>query len=82
MSTIRSRLDIPALCEALDTMRIRRSLNWKQVSEATGVSQSTLSRMTLHGKAPDIDGFLSLIRWLGISAERFYANGHPGIMAR
>lgn len=39
-------------------------------AEIGGVSASTLSRIE-QGKVPDLDTFLRLCRWLGVSADEF-----------
>lgn len=43
-----------------------RSTNWKSVSEATGVSQTTLSRMA-RGRQPDADSLAKLSAWAGLN---------------
>lgn len=55
---------------ALDAVRISRKLNWKEVSRATGVSASTLTRMA-QGKRPDVDGLAALTRWSGLKTDDF-----------
>jgi hypothetical protein len=69
----RTALDVPGFCVALDLVRGERSLAWKDVAAATGVSASTLARMRRHGTRPDVDGFVALLRWLGLPADSFYA---------
>lgn len=45
--------------------------------EIGGVSPSTLSRIE-QGKVPDLDTFIRICRWLGVSPEHFMtANGGP-----
>ena len=55
---------------ALDTERRHRNQNWKEVSEAAQVSQSTLSRLK-YGTRPDIESFVRLCRWASIDANQF-----------
>ena len=47
-----------------------RTLNWKQVSTATGVSTSTLNRMA-QGKRPDAGSLAALAAWAGINTADF-----------
>jgi transcriptional regulator with XRE-family HTH domain len=62
--------DVSALYAALDSERIARHLTWKDVSAASGVSASTLSRLS-QGKRPDVDSLAALTAWLQMSADRF-----------
>ena len=59
-----------AFYSALDSARQARDLNWKEVAAQSGVSASTLSRMA-QGKRPDVDSLAALVRWSGLSADRF-----------
>jgi transcriptional regulator with XRE-family HTH domain len=62
--------DVSALHAALDSERVSRRLTWKDVSAASGVSASTLTRLS-QGKRPDVDSLTALTGWLGMSADRF-----------
>lgn len=62
--------DHEAFFAALDAHRAALDLNWKEVSAQTGVSASTLTRMS-QGKRPDVGGFTALLHWSGLSAEDF-----------
>lgn len=42
--------------------------------EEIGVSPSLLSRLR-NGLKPDTDSFATIVRWLGIPAERFFVGG-------
>jgi transcriptional regulator with XRE-family HTH domain len=64
------QFDVSALHSALDAERIARNLTWKDVSAASGISASTLTRLS-QGKRPDVDSLAALTGWLGISADRF-----------
>lgn len=71
-----AKLDVDALVAALDAQRQAKNLSWRQLAVQSGVSQSTLTRMQ-QGKRPDVDTFASLVKWLGIPAERFLTSeGH------
>jgi transcriptional regulator with XRE-family HTH domain len=62
--------DVSGFYAALDAERLARRLNWKDVSAASGVSASTLTRLS-QGKRPDVDSLASLTTWLGMSVDRF-----------
>ncbi|MGI8875657.1 MAG: helix-turn-helix domain-containing protein [Egibacteraceae bacterium] len=66
-----AHLDVAALHATLDRERERRGMSWRQVSRETGVSASTLSRMGQGVARPDVDGFATLVGWLGASADDF-----------
>jgi transcriptional regulator with XRE-family HTH domain len=64
------QFDVTALHAALDSERVARRITWKDVSAASGVSASTLSRLS-QGKRPDVDSLAALTGWLGMPADRF-----------
>jgi transcriptional regulator with XRE-family HTH domain len=64
------QFDVAALHSALDSERVSRRLTWKDVSAASGVSASTLTRLS-QGKRPDVDSLAALTAWLKIPADRF-----------
>jgi transcriptional regulator with XRE-family HTH domain len=64
------QFDVSALHSALDSERLSRRLTWKDVSAASGVSASTLTRLS-QGKRPDVDSLAALTAWLKMSADRF-----------
>jgi transcriptional regulator with XRE-family HTH domain len=64
--------DVSALFSALDSERMAQNLNWKEVSAKSGVSASTLTRLS-QGRRPDVDSLAALTAWLGIPADRFMA---------
>lgn len=55
-----------ALCRAVEARRV----NWQQVSEATGVSTTTLSRMKA-GRQPDAASLAALSAWAGLNPAEF-----------
>ena len=69
-------LQVESLVAALDSERKARGLSWRQVAKEADVSPSTLTRMQ-QGKSPDVNTFSALTQWLGIAAERFYAEQSP-----
>lgn len=62
--------DADAFYEALDSVRLARKLNWKQVAAESGVSASTLTRMA-QGRRPDVDGLAALAAWSGLRADDY-----------
>lgn len=71
-----SSFEVSRFYAALDAERLARRLNWKDVSAASGVSASTLSRLS-QGKRPDVDSLAALTAWLGMPVDRFM--GHRAI---
>jgi transcriptional regulator with XRE-family HTH domain len=67
---IPAQFNVAALVSALDSERLARNLTWKDVSGESGVSASTLTRLS-QGKRPDVDSLAALSAWVGVSADRF-----------
>jgi transcriptional regulator with XRE-family HTH domain len=55
---------------SLDAVREERKLTWRKVAEQSGVSASTLTRLS-QGKRPDVDSLASLCSWAALSADDF-----------
>ncbi len=70
--THRHKFDFPAFYKALSSTVTARDANWKTVSEQTGVSQSTLSRMS-KGRQPDAASLTALAAWSGVNPVEFTA---------
>ena len=66
----RARFDGDAFYAALDGERQARQCTWKRVAEESGVSASTLTRIS-QGKRPDVDGLAALSAWSGLDVDRF-----------
>ena len=64
------RFDVAALHAALDSERRSRRLAWKNVAAQSGVSASTLTRLS-QGRQPDVNSLAALTSWLGMSADHF-----------
>ena len=62
--------DGAAFYRALDTAVQTRRVTWKQVSLETGVSASTLTRMS-QGRSPDAPSMAALAAWAGINPSDF-----------
>ncbi|MGY3478415.1 helix-turn-helix domain-containing protein [Bradyrhizobium ottawaense] len=64
------QFDVAALHAALDAERLARRITWKDVSAGSGVSASTLTRLS-QGKRPDVDSLAALTAWLKMPADQF-----------
>ena len=70
-----NHIDMGRLSEALKAKRGNRGLRAvaDEITENIGqVSASTLSRIE-QGKIPDLDTFVKVCKWIGISTEQFLA---------
>ena len=54
----------------MDSERRSRRLTWKDVATQSGVSASTLTRLS-QGRQPDVNSLAALTSWLGMSADHF-----------
>ena len=68
--TRRARFDFPSFYAALNATVKARDTTWKAVSEQTGVSQTTLSRMS-NGRQPDAASLTALSAWSGLDPVEF-----------
>ena len=66
----RAKFDGLAFYRALNTTVQARGTNWKEVSDQTGVSQTTLSRMS-KGRHPDATSLTALSAWSGLNPTDF-----------
>ncbi len=66
----KTKIDARSLLGSLDQARLSKGLSWRQLAGEAGVTPSLLSRLR-NGYKPDADGFMTLVRWLGMPAERF-----------
>jgi transcriptional regulator with XRE-family HTH domain len=64
-----TQLNTNLLASMIKTKRGSKGLR-KIAEEIEGVSASTLSRIE-QGKVPDVDTFIKLCSWLGVSADTF-----------
>ena len=62
--------DVASLFAVMDAERRARQLTWKEVATESGVSASTLTRIS-RGRRPDVDSLAALTIWLGVSADQF-----------
>ena len=70
----RARFDGDAFYAALDGERQARRCTWKRVADESGVSASTLTRIS-QGKRPDVDSLAALSAWSGLDVDRFVRGG-------
>ena len=70
----RARFDGDAFYAALDGERQARQFTWRRVAEESGVSASTLTRIS-QGKRPDVDSLAALSVWSGLDVDRFVRGG-------
>ena len=70
----KTTINTAALYAALDAARQERQLSWRALAGEIGVSPSLLSRLG-NGLKPDTDGFATIIAWLRLPAEDFFAHG-------
>lgn len=68
--TQRDRFDADGFYAALDKCRMIRGAQWKDISKATGVSRTTLSRMK-SGRRPDAASLAALSAWAGLNPANF-----------
>jgi transcriptional regulator with XRE-family HTH domain len=85
MATENKGFNGDAFYRALETTVTARSKNWKQVAAETGVSASTLARMS-QGRRPDAASLAALSAWAGLNPSDFveapYKVSHPEPMAQ
>ena len=70
----RASFDGDAFYAALDGERLARQFTWKRVADESGVSASTLTRIS-QGKHPDVDSLAALSAWSGLDVDRFVRGG-------
>jgi transcriptional regulator with XRE-family HTH domain len=65
-----SKFDVGGLYEALESVRVAKGLTWKKMAEQSGVSASTLTRLS-QGRRPDVDSLAALCQWSHLPADQF-----------
>ena len=68
--------DSQAFYRALEATVKNRGFTWKQASEQTGVSPTTLARMAT-GRNPDAASVAALSAWAGLNVADFVASAEP-----
>lgn len=69
----KTTINAALLYDALDAVRQQRQSSWRSLAADIGVSPSLLSRLG-NGLKPDTDGFATIVGWLGLPAEQFFAS--------
>lgn len=69
-------LNVSAFYSALDSKRAAGDMSWREVAREAGVASSIFTRLS-KGHRPDVDTFMTLVLWLGVSAERFVDGPGP-----
>ena len=67
---MREEFDTAGFYAALDSQRTAKRMTWKDVAAESGISASTLTRMS-QGRRPDVDGLACLLAWSGLDATDF-----------
>ena len=75
MTPERASFDAAGFYQALDAVRTAKGMNWRQVAQKGGVSQSTLTRLA-QGKRPDVDSLAALVDWSSLDANKFVIRVH------
>lgn len=70
------KIDTGKLSSMVKSKRGNKGL--RDVSKEIGVSAPTLSRVE-QGKMPDVDTFIKLCEWLGVTTDTFTVNGAKGL---
>ena len=68
--TSRRVLDVQALAAAVETVARHRGISNRDVAAETGLSASTITRLS-QGQKPDADGLVTLLAWLKADASAF-----------
>jgi len=71
-----SKIDTGKLSSMIKSKRGNKGM--RDVSKEIGVSAPTLSRIE-QGKVPDVDTFIKLCEWLGVTADTFTKSGSKSI---
>ena len=66
------QFDFLGFYKALSATVAARNTKWKEVSEQTGISQTTLSRMA-KGRQPNAESLTALSAWSGLNPADFMA---------
>jgi len=66
----RQVLDVAALALAVTTVARHRKISMRDVARETGLSPSSLTRLT-KGQKPDADALITLLAWLDAEALMF-----------
>lgn len=76
LKTVKQEFDADGFYAALDRTVRTRDSNWRDVSRATGVSSTTLTRMG-QGRRPDAASLAALSAWAGINPADYVSGSFP-----
>jgi len=65
-----STIDVARLVGVLENRVEADGISWRQAAALIGVSPSLLSRLR-NSQRPDLDAFAKIVKWLGVSADKF-----------
>lgn len=69
-------VDVDRLFNVLEDRVAADRISWRTAAGQIGVSPSLLSRLR-NGMRPDLDAYLRIVRWLGLSADDFLIENTP-----
>jgi transcriptional regulator with XRE-family HTH domain len=76
---LKREVNVAALYAALDSKREAEGLSWRELARVLGVNHSIFTRLS-KGHRPDVDSFVTLTGWLGLSPDRFVEGEAPDDM--
>jgi transcriptional regulator with XRE-family HTH domain len=65
-----STIDVQKLVGVMDARIATEGMSWREAARQIGVSPSLLSRLR-NDQRPDLDAYVMIVRWLGMSADDF-----------
>lgn len=71
------RFDQEAFADAIQAVIAARDVTDRAVARATGLSPSTVTRTIRQGNSPDVEGFMRLADWAGLSLDAFIRRQRP-----
>jgi transcriptional regulator with XRE-family HTH domain len=69
-------IEVAALYGALDSQRNTREMSWRQVARELDLSSSIFTRLA-QGRQPDLESYLQMTGWLGVSTDAFIEGERP-----
>jgi len=73
---MQTKVDLGALYNALDSKRRGEGLSWRELGRLLEISPSVFTRLA-QGSRPELESYLTMVGWLGASAEDFVAGEKP-----
>jgi len=69
-------VDLGALYSALDSKRQGEEISWRELAGRLELSPSVFTRLA-QGKRPELETYLTMVGWLGASADDFVEGEKP-----